>query len=276
MVGDMLASGGSVYERDDDIELVGQALPSSLKLVESLLLESPDNGDLLLTASRGYVLYAYAYVHHEAELAGLVDIDRARALRARARKLYLRAFSYAVHALDRNYPGFGEMLKNNPREAVSRVAAANTDRDLPFLYYSAAALGLAISVSKSEPAMLARLPEVDALLDHALALDEDWNNGALHEFEITWAAARRTGADEAVLRRHYARALELSRGERASLFVAMAEAVSLPHQDREEFQALLGKALSVDPDADPDNRLMNAISQRRASWLLNRIDELIL
>jgi hypothetical protein len=43
MVGDALASGESVYESDDDIELVGEALPFGLKLTESLLAQSPNH-----------------------------------------------------------------------------------------------------------------------------------------------------------------------------------------------------------------------------------------
>ena len=89
-VGDMLAQGGSVYESDEDIELVGDALPFSLKLVESLLAESPDQRGLLLSANRGFVLYAYAYVHWEAEQIKLKDLDQSRALGNRAKKLYLR------------------------------------------------------------------------------------------------------------------------------------------------------------------------------------------
>jgi hypothetical protein len=36
------------------------------------------------------------------------------------------------------------------------------------------------------------------------------------------------------------------------------------------------KALSVDPDAHPEQRLMNLIAQRRARWLMERIAELFL
>lgn len=275
-VGDMLAEGDSVYESDDDIVLIGEALPFSLKLVESLLLESPEHRGLLLTASRGYVLYAYAYVHYEAELASLVDLDRVRELRTRARKLYMRGFGYAMRALELSYPGFEEELAMDPSRAVLQMSATSAAADLPYLYWSAAALGLAISVSKHEPALLARLPEVEALLDRSLVLDESWDQGALHEFRITWAAAQRTGANESVLRSHYERALELSNGERASLFVSLAEAVSIPNQDRDEFRSLMDKAMAVDLDANPRNRLMNAIAKRRAQWLLDRIDELIL
>ncbi len=275
-VGDMLAEGGSVYESDDDIIFIGEALPFSLKLVESLLVESPDHRGLLLTASRGYVLYAYAYIHYEAELASLVDFENARALRRRARKFYLRGLAYGIRALNLSSPGFDKTLLADPVQAVLQIPVSFSESDVPFLYWSAAALGLAISVAKNDPAMLARLPEAEAMLDRGLTLDEAWERGALHEFKIVWAAAQRTRARESVLRQHYTRALELSNGERASLFVALAEAVSVSNQNRQEFQSLLETALAVKPNADPRHRLMNAIAQRRAIWLLNRIDDLFL
>ena len=68
-IGDTLASGNSVYESDEDIELVGAALPFGLKLMESLLAESPNHRGLLVSACQGFVLYSYAYVDYEAQLA---------------------------------------------------------------------------------------------------------------------------------------------------------------------------------------------------------------
>lgn len=272
----MLAQGGSVYESDEDIELVGDALPFSLKLIESLLAESPDQRGLLLAASRGFVLYAYAFVHWEAEQIKLTDLNKARALEDRATKLYLRGLNHGLHGLSLTAPEFGDALSKTPFQAVQQIPSTTAEVDVPFLYWSAAALGLAISVSKNEPEMLARLPEVEAMLDRALELDESWNRGTLHEFKILWAAAQRVPADEEALQFHYDRALALSEGHRASLYVSMAEAVSIGKQDREEFTAHLEAALAVDLEKDPEHRLLNAIAQRRAEWLMGRIDELIL
>jgi hypothetical protein len=39
---------------------------------------------------------------------------------------------------------------------------------------------------------------------------------------------------------------------------------------------LLNKALAIDVDAHPENRLSNMVMQRRARWLLARKDDLIL
>lgn len=275
-VGDLLASGDSVYERDDDLVLVGDALPFSLKLVESLLSQSPQHYGLLLTAGRGFVLYSYAYVHFEADMKATDDLDRALELRRRARRLYLRALAYAMRAVELTYPGFEVRLGEDPQRAVHEISPADAGQLVPVLYWSAAALGLAISVSRHDAALLARLPEVDALLARALELDEGWNAGTLHEFRVTMAASGRIQADDDVIRRHYQRALQLSRGRRASLYVAYAEAASIPNQNREEFRELLDKALSVDIDGEPENRLINALAQRRAKWLKGRIDELFL
>ena len=78
------------------------------------------------------------------------------------------------------------------------------------------------------------------------------------------------------MRGHFERSLALSGGVRASLFVSFAENACVPAQNKAEFQALLEKALAVDPDADLDNRLANLVAQRRARWLLNHIDDLFL
>lgn len=275
-VGDMLAYGDSVYERDDDLVLVGDALPFSLKLVESLLSQSPQHYGLLLTASRGFVLYSYAYVHFDADQVVADDLDRALELRRRARRLYLRALDYGLRALESTYPGFAVRLSEDPQKAVHEVTPEHAARVVPVLYWSAAALGLAISVSRHDAALLARLPEVDALLARALELDEGWNGGTLHEFQVTLVAAGRLKADDEMVRRHYQRALQLSQGRRASLYVAYAEAASIPSQNRAEFSELLDKALSIDVDEEPEHRLINALAQRRAKWLKGRIDELFL
>ncbi len=272
-VGDAIASSGSGYESDEDPELVGEALPFSLKLLESLLAESPKHEGMLLAACKGFTSYAYAYVDREAELALEDDLDRGLALEQRARKLYLRALGYGLRGLELRYPGLTAGLLTDPRGAVAAVEA----KSVPLLYWSAAALGLAISVSLGDAAMVARLPEVEALLDRALALDEGWQEGALHEFAIVLEAARPMGgAGPAALRPHFDRALDLSHGERASVYLAWAESVSVKQQDVAEFRALLDQALAIDPNERIELRLANLLAQRRARWLLGRTGDLFL
>ena len=271
-IGDALASGGTTYESDEDIQLVGQALPFGLKLMESLLGESPRHRGLLLAACQGFTMYSYAYVQHDIDVVAEEDLAAAAQVRTRARKLYLRARRYGLRALEVSYPGVTERLERDPAGALLTTKR----KDVPLLYWNAAALGLAISVSRHDAEMLARLLEVEALLDRALQLDEDWNEGALHEFEVTLASARPGSPDYERIERHFKRALALSGGKRAGLYVAYAEAGPYRKQNRTEFESTLEQALTLDPDQHHEFRLANLVAQQRAQWLLGHVDELIL
>lgn len=268
-VGDVLASGGSVYETDADYALVGEAMPFSVKLMDSLVAESPRHRGLLLAASRAYLLYAWGYVGFRAETLVRDDVEQAALLRTRAHRLAMRSFDYAVRAIDVAYPGTRAALVRDPPGAVRAV---RHPADVDLLYAAMSSLGLAIGNAKQDAAMLARLPEVEALLGRALDLDESWNAGAVHAFAVEWYAARPGAFDRAAIERHYARALALSQGTRAGLFVAYAEAVAVREQDRRAFERLLDRALAVDLDARPDERLQNALAQRRAGWLRTQAD----
>ena len=65
-------------------------------------------------------------------------------------------------------------------------------------------------------------------------------------------------------------------GDEVLLYVTLAEAQAVQQQDSAAFTKLLEQALAVDPDSDKETRLMNLAAQRRARWLLERKDELIL
>src|SRR5580765_1918759 len=66
-VGDALAGGGTTFSSDDDPELIKSAVPFSLKLMESLLAESPKHKGLLFATSSGFTQYGYAFVQEDAD-----------------------------------------------------------------------------------------------------------------------------------------------------------------------------------------------------------------
>jgi predicted anti-sigma-YlaC factor YlaD len=273
-LGDALAESGTTFSSDNDPELVKDALPFSLKLIESLLAESPRHRGLLLAASSGFTQYAYAFVKQEADEAETDNFARATELRQRARSLFLRARDYGVRGLETTHPNFGAALNKDPQLAVKDARAA----DVPLLYWTAASWGLAITLSKNEPALIVDQPVVEALVDRALELNDSFDAGAIHSFLISYEPVRQGAAGDPLerARMHFNKAMELSRGFQAGPLVSMAESVSIAKQDRAEFQSLLERALAVDVNAKPEYRLSNLVMQRRARWLLSRIDELFL
>lgn len=274
-LGNMLASSGSTFESDEDPELVAAAIPFGLKLYEGLLAESPKHTGLLLAAASGFTEYAYAFVDLKAEETQEESVYRAAEMRERARKLYLRAHGYGMRGLESKYPGFGVALDNDAETALKRVRKP----EVPLLYWTAASLGLAISSSKGSPEMIAQLPLVEMIVNRIVELDETFDDGAVPEFLITLEASRsgvKLEDQEKAMRRHFDRAIEISRGKRAGTYVSLAENASVPAQNVAEFRSLLEKALAIDVDADPNTRLANVIAQRRARWLLRRQSDLFL
>lgn len=273
-MGDALAAGGTAFSADDDPELVAAAVPFSLKLMESLLAESPQHRGLLGAAAAGFTQYSYAFVQQQAEALALEDVARAAAASDRARRLYLRARDYGLRGLDVERPGFTAQLALAPASAVARASRSDVD----LLYWTAASWAAAIGLGKDDPDLVADLSIVSALIDRALELDEGWDRGSLHSFLVTWDMARPEVAGERVpqARAHFERALTLSDGLSAAAWVSWAEAVCLPRQDLPCFEHSLQAALAIDPDRHPPSRLANTIMQRRARWLLANAERWIL
>ena len=273
-LGDALSGSGTGFASDDDPELVKAAVPFSLKLIESLLAESPQHKGMLLAACSGFTQYSFAFVNQDADELEDTDIAAATRMRVRAKRLYLRARGYGLRGLEVKHAGFEQALRKNPKTAVKSATVS----DVPLLYWTAAAWGSAISVSKDDPALVSDQIIVEALIDRALELDEDFDRGAIHGVLISYEMARQGVQGDPALRskKHFDRAMKLSGGKLASPLVSFAESVSVQNQNRAEFQALLDQALAINPDAVPESRLQNLVAQRRARWLLSRVDDLII
>jgi predicted anti-sigma-YlaC factor YlaD len=257
----------SAVGRDDDPELVRDAVPFALKTMESLADRLPDHLPLRIALARGFTQYGYAFVQQDADESP--DPDRAKVLRERAARLYLRAHAYAMQAMKMAHGVTEEQLRGKEQvraQALSKMTRA----DVPLLYWTAAAWGAAIAQRKTNLELVGDVPAVAALLDRALALDEAYDLGALHEFAIAFDPARPEGTTPEKQRAHFDRARELQKGKKISALVTYAESVAGPAQDRRQFEALLKEALRFDVDQPQarDERLENIVSQRRAQFLL--------
>jgi len=268
IVGDALSGGGGAYTSDNDPELIREALPFGLKTYESLLDVSPEHEGLLLAAAKGFTAYAYL-LQDDADRKDATDLTAARALRKRARNLYLRGRNYAVRGLALTHKNFAARL----RKDTAATLAKTTREDSAFLYWGGAAWAGALSAAKDDLNLMIEVPMAAAMVRHSMELDETFEQGAAHEFFISYEGSR-PGGDAAKARLHYERALELSDGKRASVHLALAQAVVVKEQNAAEFRSLLDKALKVDPDAIAEIRLANHIARRRALWLRARIPDL--
>jgi hypothetical protein len=271
--GDALAGSGTGFSGDDDPELIRAAAPFSLKLMESVLGESPRHARLLTASAAGFTQYAYAFVQEDADEAEMHDLATAVELRKRARGLYLRARDYGMRALETRHARFRERLRQTPELAAGELGRD----DATALYWTAAAWAAAISLDKDSPAALAELPQVDALLRRLQRLDADYDYGALDALLMSYENGRPGARDpQAAIRGHFEHAVRLSGGQKAAPYVALAETACVRAQDRAGFVTALEQALAIDPAARPEWRLENRVMQHRARWLLTQTDQLFL
>ena len=275
---DAAAGTGDNYAKDDDPELVRAAVPFGLKTMEGVLDEKPRHEGLLTALSSGFTQFSYAFVQTDADIADLDGkLEEARAGRDRARRLYVRGREYGLRGLDVRRDQLGASLRAGGDEAKGALARAQKG-DVKLLYWTASAWVLSIAANKADMAAIAELPTPIAMMERALALDEGWNDGSIHEFfvadDATRSAAEGGGPDRA--KAHLDRALALSMNKKLGPRVSWAEGVLVQRQQRDEFVRVLQEVLRADPGEVPRFRLGNLIAQKRAKALLAHVDDLFL
>lgn len=271
-IGEALAEGGDVYAKDNDIDLVGAALPFSLKTIEALLAQSPKHRGLLLTAARGFTQYSYVYVDLAAKQSHNPS-DTAN-LRLRAKRLYLRARDYGIRALELREDNFVARLATTPQLVLSSY----TEDQVPELFWTALAWSAAITSDTSDMELLSQLHLIEPMINRCLELDDDYDQGAIYEFLIAFDGGRAAmqGGSLERAQQHFDRAMQLSGNRKVGPLVSLAEHVAVAEQDREQFELLLTQALRFDVNTAPEYRLANLVAQRRASLLLSQSNSLFL
>jgi predicted anti-sigma-YlaC factor YlaD len=305
MVADALSSpgGSSVFASDPDPELVRDALPFALKMYESLLESTPEHRPLLESTAEGFISYANAFVHTPATRLDYDEIDRQKDLFARARALYLRGCEYALRSLEVEYPGFQEAFRRG--EGVEQLREME-EEDVNALYWAAAGWMGAVSAAGFDTAMLMELPRPIVLAARALQLNEKYGQGAIHNLfidiyggvpaeqmlygntpsgeysrgllkSVYEAAGMSAEADmEEKARFHFRRTVQISEGSLAGPYVSLAGSVSIRNQDAEEYRELLEEALAIDVDARPESRMVNLLTQEKARWMLEHMEDYFL
>ncbi|MBN1834909.1 MAG: TRAP transporter TatT component family protein [Spirochaetales bacterium] len=280
VVAKTLSSGGdsTVFTGEEDPQLVKDSLPFAMKLYESLLEQTPENVDLLLTTGSIFAMYANAFIQTPAGMLPDTEFEQQAHMLERAKKMYLRGRGYLFRAMELRHPGFRAAFEGNQPAMIDTTLAEMDQEDVPFLFWTGASWLGAFSTNPYDMEFLLNIAKPLAIMNRALELDERFNAGTIHDTFISVYASLppSLGGSEEKARYHFRRAVELSGGATASPYVALATTVCVARQDADEYRRLLHAALAIDPDADPANRLVNIITQDRARWLLEHIEDYFL
>jgi predicted anti-sigma-YlaC factor YlaD len=268
-------SSNTVFTGDNDPELVGDALPFAIKMYESLLAANPRHQGLRLQTGSLYIMYANAFLQTPAAMLPEAEYKKQEFDYNRAKNLYLRGRDIILTGLENKYPGFQDaLLKRNYGKALERT----TRKDISLLYWTGAGWLGAYAIDPFDMDLGMTLPAAAALMDKVLQLDPNYAAGAIHEFYILYYGSlpEYMGGSLQKARDHYNQAIAISKGKSATPYLSLATAVTVKEQNIKEFRHLLEKALKIDPEAAPENRLVNILNQRKAQWLLEHAEDYFL
>jgi hypothetical protein len=251
---------------EEDIGLAREASAFYLKMSESLLRAVPGHVALAQSVTSGLTQYAYAFLSNEADRIESNNLAQAQVLRERAARMFERAQKQGWTALTLRHPDLSNQLRTTGADSPGRLQPD----EVGLAYWTAAAWGGQISLSKDAPDVVADLRLVVNLATWAWQTNPAYGDGALASLMGTLELARPGGSRARALA-YWDQAIEISRGQSPGPYVAKAEGWAVDQQDRAAFEAWLKKAIEV---SQGKRDLSSQIMRERAQWLLSIADDI--
>ncbi len=259
-LGSIIDSGFVVLNEEQDLDIAEKSIASNLKLLETIIKTDPDNEHYLFLASQGYASYALGFVEDN-------SIERARIF-------YLRSRDYGMRLLSRrrSFAGVEEKNVDNMHAALSTLSKD----DVPAVFWTAIGWGSYISLSLTDPAALADLPKVEAMMKFVFEKDSAYFYGGAHFFLGTLYGSRSEilGGDPDASQRHFEQCLNINDGKFLMTYVYYARSYAVQTQNQELFERCLSTVDSASINILPQARLSNAIAKKKAQLLRAKIEEL--
>lgn len=235
-----------------DPALVKSGLPAYLLLVDGLIRQHPDNKDLLASGAKLFALYGTDFEPDPEQAAALTQ--KARTYGAHALCL---AYKPACHWDKLDYTAFVAQLKGVKR------------KDIEYLYAYAVGWLAHLQATSEDWTAVAELPWVQAALQRALALDENYDDGTLQAYLGILDTLRPPayGGKPAEAKKHFERAIQISHGRDLSFKVEYARRYARMVFNKQLHDRLLKEVLAAPVEA-PGLTLFNALAKQEAKQLL--------
>ncbi len=260
MASPLVESQYAAINEESDLLLAEHAIPASLKMLEGLLREDPDNAIVLSQLAEGYCGYAFSFAE---------DTDPERASR-----LYLRGRDFAERLLILS--GAPENLtRQNPEEFKQSVQALNADHRNG-LFWMSQCWASWLMLNLDDLQAFVAMPKVETAMQRMLELDASYHYAGPHLFFGVFYGGRpkMLGGNPDKARQHFDLCLKLVERKYLIAQLLYAKIYAVQVQDRELFKKLLNEVLEAPADILPEQRLANAVAKMKAQTLLETADEL--
>ena len=256
-VGGLANSLSAAIYNNNDVESVGQAIPTFLVLIDSLIKTSPDSETMLRAGAQLNDAYAAGFVS---------DAERKK-------KLTDKSLAYAKAALCANDDDFCDLAELPHQEFLKQLATSDED-NIDYIYTLSVSWLSWIQAHSDDWLAITGLAKVEALLNRVVELDDSYENGSAYLYlgGIATLLPSALGGKPDEGRMHFDKAIEYSSGNNLMVKVVYAQMYARLVFDQVLHDKLLNEVLANDPDVK-NFVLMNTLAQREAKKLLASSDD---
>ncbi len=267
-------------QQESDYEFARQAIPGSLKTLETFWVVDPENPRLIKLLTNGFCNYGTGFVEDDWEAARLEkDLPATEYHNERSTKIFNRCLNYALLSLGKRWQRdlFGD------RDTVARLLKEDGGSGKRFaMMFAAYALASMVNHNTTRMDMLAYIPTVEMIMNHLIELDqkrmpEDLVHAALPYVALGMLHTGRPtamGGEPDRARGYFEQALKVTGGKFLLARALMAYRVGLAKGDRKFFHDQLKQVIETNPAVWPEQRLANEIAHRKARRYLSKEKEL--
>jgi tetratricopeptide (TPR) repeat protein len=245
-------------QKQTDLQLLQDGVPSLLLLLDGLIASDPDNERLLMTAAKAYGAYA-TVLYEEGQ------VERAITVSSRAKE-------YGINLL-KQLPGL-QNINNNTLGEIDQSLGKISPGRVGSLFWGTYGWAIWIQYQEGAPAAMADLPIVEQIMLRVVELDESYYYGGAHIFLGAYYGSRPQmfGGNPEASRQHFERALALNDRLFLLTHVAYAETYARTMFDRELYLELLTEVIEQ-PLADSNMASSNKVAKVKAEKLIMQIDD---
>lgn len=241
-------------QHQTDIDLVCEGAPAYLLMIDSMLVSSPKNHDLLLAGAQSFTAYATAL-----EECGAGEDRRISPIADKAKL-------YGLTLLNRHLPS----IDKQDYDAIDHELSKLGRSDVPDVFWGTVGWLTWVKDQQGSPAAIADIVFIERIMARLLEIDESYQGGSIHLFFGGYYAAKPAmfGGRPDLSKIHFEKALLLSEHRFLLTQTTYAETLARTTLDQELHDRLLREVLAFPLDSAPEFGLSNQIAINRAKRML--------
>ena len=272
---EVLKRGSKSLDREPDVQLAHDALPATIKTIDTFSTAAPEQPVLLELTAKAYAQYAFAFLEDDLEELPPGDSPARKNLVDRATGLYDRAFDIGLRMAELDRKGIRDAIKKDIPSLEAELKKLGPDAGVG-LFWAGLSMASAINLHRDDTDRLADLPKAILLLTRAHELVPEYaDHGAALGLGASYSGvAKAVGGDPEKSKAMFEECVKANDGKYLMAKVFYARFYAVINQDRPLFDRLLKEVLDTPANVYPDQRLANELAHRRAARYQRQAEDL--